>query len=142
MSQENVEIVRTLYEEFWKGNAPVVAPDEIERAFRDYLDEQFEVRLPPDYPEGEPVFRGREGFAQLSAMLGEAWGGWRLEQERFLDAGDRVVVFARILAEGGASGVPIELKTTHVWTVRTGRATSVHAYRDRSQALKAAGLRE
>jgi hypothetical protein len=34
--------------------------------------------------------------------------------ERFLDAGDHVVVFARIEAEGGASGVPIELETTHV----------------------------
>ena len=62
--------------------------------------------------------------------------------ERFLDAGDQVVVFARIVGRGKASGAPFELETTPVWTIRAGRAMSVHAYRDRSQALEAAGLRE
>jgi ketosteroid isomerase-like protein len=136
-----MEIVRSLYE-IGAGDWFSVAPDQMDRAFREYIDEQCEFRLPPDYPEGEPVFRGRAGFDELMAMLGEAWGKWRLEPERFLDAGDRVVVFVRILAEGGASGAPIELDTTHVWTVRGARATSMHAYRDRSHALEAAGLRE
>jgi uncharacterized protein len=140
MSKENVEIVRSLYE---TGMLVTAGPAEIERIFRDYpVDEQFELRLPPDYPEGEPVFRGRAGMAQVLAMLRDTWSEWRQEPERFLDAGDRVVVFLRIVAEGGASGVPIEFETTHVWTVRTGRATSMHAYRDRSEALEAAGLRE
>src|SRR6266508_4241462 len=137
MSQENVDLVRNLYAlgDFLNPN-----PDEIDRAFRDYLDEQFELRLPPDYPEGEPVFRGREGLAQVTAMLQEAWREWRFEPERFLDAGERVVVFARIVGKGGASGLPFELETTHVWTIHAGRATSLLAYRDRSQALEAAGL--
>jgi ketosteroid isomerase-like protein len=140
MSRENVEVIRRLYE---TGVTPFdAAPDQINRIFRDYLDEQFEVRLPPDYPEGEPVFRGRDGAAELGAMLRATWGKWRLEPKRFLDAGDRVVVFVRILAKGGASGVPIEVETAHVWTIRGARVTSVHAYRDRSQALEAAGLEE
>jgi ketosteroid isomerase-like protein len=75
-------------------------------------------------------------------MLSETWREWHFEPERFLDAGDRVVVFARIVGKGGASGLPFELETTHVWTIRSGRATSMHAYRDRSEALEAAGLRE
>jgi ketosteroid isomerase-like protein len=75
-------------------------------------------------------------------MLADAWDEWRMQPGRFLDAGDRVVVFARLFVEGGASGVPVELETTHVWTVRQGRATSLHAFRDRSQAIEAAGLSE
>ena len=141
MSQENVEVVRTLYE-IGAGDWFSAAPAEIDRAFREYVDEQFEARLPPDYPEGQPVFRGRDGFDEMTAMLAGAWGKWRLEPERFLDAGDRVVVFARIIAEGGTSGVPIEVETAHVWTIRGARAISMHAYRDRSQALEAAGLSE
>jgi ketosteroid isomerase-like protein len=139
MSQENVELVRNLYAlgDFLNPN-----PDEIDRALRDYLDEQFELRMPPDYPEGEPVVRGREGLAQVIAMLQEVWREWRFEPERFLDAGERVVVFARIVGKGGASGLPFELETTHVWTIRGGRATSMHAFRRRSDALEAAGLRE
>jgi ketosteroid isomerase-like protein len=138
MSRENVELVRNLYalELFLTAN-----PDAIDRAFRDYLDEQVEVHLPPDYPEGEPVFRGREGAAQIRTMLQEVWGEWRLEPERFLDAGDRVVVFARLVGKGGASGAPFEMETTHVLTIHAGRVASLHAYRDRSEALEAVGLR-
>jgi hypothetical protein len=139
MSRENVQLVRNLYE---LGDLLNPNPDEIDRVFRDYLDEQFEAHLPPDYPEGEPVFRGRDGVAQLSAMLREAWGEWHMEPERFLDAGDRVVVFARLMGRGGASGVPFELETAHVWTIDAGRATFMHAYRDRSEALEAAGVSE
>jgi ketosteroid isomerase-like protein len=139
MSEENVEVVRNLYA---LGDFLNLNPDAIDPAFRDYGDEQFEVHLPPDYPEGELVFRGREGLDQLSAMLKETWGEWRVEPERFLDAGNRVVVFARLVGKGGASGAPFELETTHVWTIHAGRAASVHVYRDRSEALEAAGLRE
>jgi ketosteroid isomerase-like protein len=138
VSRENVQIVRTLYE---LGGDPFnAAAGQVDQVFRDHLDEQFEVRLPSDYPEGEPVFRGRAGVEEMFAMLADTWGKWRFEPGRFVDAGDRVVVFVRILAEGGASGVPIERETTHVWTIRGGRAMSMHAYRNRSQALEAVGL--
>lgn len=110
--------------------------------FRDHLDEMFELRMPADYPEGEQVLRGREGLAQLGAMLRDAWGEWRFEPERLIDAGDRVVVLVRVVARGGASGVQVALETAHVVTVRDTRMASVRVYRDRAQALDAVGLRE
>ena len=115
---------------------------EMDRIFREYLDDDFEFRLPADYPEGEPVFRGRQGLDRLRAMLSETWREWHFEPERFLDAGSDVVVFARITGRGGSSGAPVELETTHVLTVKSGRAVSVHAYRDRAEALEAAGRSE
>jgi hypothetical protein len=42
-----------------------------DRAFHEYLDEEFELHLPPDYPEGELVFRGRDGVDQF-ALSGSA----------------------------------------------------------------------
>src|SRR5512144_3004176 len=128
MSEENVELIRSLYTEIdAMGDDPSsVPPDVIDRVFRDYYDEHFEARFPPDYPEGEPAFRGREGRAEMIAMVADTWGKYRFEPQRFLDAGDPVVVFLRILAEGGASGVPVEFETTQVWTARRGRATSMH----------------
>ena len=50
------------------------------------------------------------------------------------------MVFVRVVAEGSASGVPIELPDAHVVTIRDGRITSSRVYRDRSKALEAAGL--
>jgi ketosteroid isomerase-like protein len=138
MSQENVELVRSVYALIPLGMR--TPPDQVERLFHDYLDQHFELHLPPDYPEGAPVFRGREGMAQFIAMLRESWSDWRFETEEFLDADERVIVSGRILARGGASDVPIKLETTHVWTAHAGRATSLQVYRDRSEALEATGI--
>lgn len=137
MSAENVELVRAVYE---LGDFLNPTPEQLDRAFRDHLDIEFELRLPGDYPEGEPVFRGREGIAEAGAMFRATFSRWQFDPHEFLEAGDRVVVFAHVHGEGEASGVPIEFETTHVWTVRGGRALSVHAFRDRAQALKEAGL--
>jgi ketosteroid isomerase-like protein len=139
VSAENIELARRVYLE---GDLLQTTSEQIDRLFREHLDEDFEFRLPGDYPEGEPVFRGRAGVDQLVAMLSETWSEWQFEPERFLDAGNQVVVFARIVGRGKASGAPFELETTHVWTIRAGRAMSVHAYRDRAQALEAVGSRE
>ena len=79
-------------------------------------------------------------MARYAAMLRDTWSEWRFEPERFIEAGDRVVVFQRVVATGRASGAPIELTSTQVVTVRDGRMTSSCVYRDRAEALKAAGL--
>jgi hypothetical protein len=75
MSQENVELVRRFYA--WLPGLRGVDPAEdraaLDRAFREYLDAEFETRLPGDYPEGEPVFRGREGLARYVAMPGRSF---------------------------------------------------------------------
>jgi ketosteroid isomerase-like protein len=144
VSRENVELVRRAYE--WIPDLGNVDPDDLEarldRVFRDYLDENFEFRLPAGYPEGEPVFRGRNGLVQLAAVFRDAWSQWRFEPERFVDAGESVVVLMRVIATGGASGVPIEVESAHVVTIRDRRIISSRVYHDRSDALKAVGLEE
>src|SRR5690349_5165877 len=121
---------------------PADDPAFADRAFDVFLDEGYELQLPGGYPEGEPVFRGREGLAQMAAMLRGAWSEWRFEVERFLDAGDRVVVFVRVIARGRGSGVPIELPDAHLVTLRGRRIACTRVYRDRAEALKAVGLEE
>ena len=139
MSQENVEIVRRFY-----AAAPDVADvDEalIDRVFGNYFDDQWEMRMPAEYPEGDQVFRGPAGFAQFTAMTREAWASWRFEVERFFDLGDRVLVFVLVVAQGEASGVPVALETAHVQTLQDGRIVRTEVYRKRPDALEAVGLR-
>ena len=135
----NVDIVRELYD---LGSLLEAEPEVVNRLGGEYADDEFEVHLPADYPEGEQVFRGREGMTALTAALRELWSEWRFVPERFLDAGDHLLVFALLIARGHESGVPIELETTHVWTFRDGQATAMRVYRDRAEALEAVGLRE
>ena len=63
----NIEPVRRWYALLASlgGTGPNDDSAFVDRVFGDYLDEEYELRLPGGYPEGEPVFRGREGFAQL-----------------------------------------------------------------------------
>jgi ketosteroid isomerase-like protein len=138
----NLDLVRSVYRRRAFGSAD--SNDDqafFDRIWRDYLDEEFEYRGTGGYPEGELVFGRREGLAQLRAMLLDAWAEFRFEPERFIGAGEQVVVFVRFAGRGRASGVPIELPVAHVWTIRDGRLKSCRAYRDRSAALEAVGLR-
>ena len=143
MSEEDVELVRRWLA--WLPDLRDLEPADddavADRALRDYLDESFELHLPADYPEGEHIFRGREGILQYSEWLRSVWAEWRFEPERFIDTGDYVVVFLRIVARS-TSGLPLDVASTQVVTIRDGRIASIHAYRDRSQALKAAGLQD
>jgi ketosteroid isomerase-like protein len=144
VSREDVELVRRVYEvdgPFW---LPLSADEEdalLDRLFGgDFYAEQFEVLMPPDYPEGAQVYVGRRGMARLIAMLRDSWTAWRFEPERFIDAGEHVVVLIRVVAEGEHSGLAAVQETAHVWTARGGRLTSIQIYRDRAQALEATGL--
>jgi ketosteroid isomerase-like protein len=142
MSRDNVEIVREI---FATESADLLAPGSLEAfrgAFGDLLADDFEIRWPATWPEGEQVFRGQEGAAEISAMLGDSWAEWRVAAERFLDAGDRVVVFVRIRAQGVASGAEVEFERAQVWRLRDGRAVSMEIYVDRAEAVEAVGLRE
>ncbi|MGZ5313469.1 MAG: nuclear transport factor 2 family protein [Solirubrobacterales bacterium] len=134
MSEENVDVVRKLYELF--------ARRDLDAAFPDYADPSIELRVPPLYPDTPEVFRGREGIERWIAMIDEVWAEWRFELERYLEAGSTVVVLARLIAEGGSSGIHLEREVAHLWTFEGGRATSIRVYLNQAEALGAAGLRE
>ena len=132
MSQENVEIARKLYEFF--------ASRELAAAFPDYADPDLELRVPPVYPDAPEVFRGREGIEAWTAMVDEVWAEWAFEPQRYLDAGPTVVVLARLVAKGSASGVHLERDVAHLWTFEHGCATSIRVYLDQAEALEVAGI--
>jgi ketosteroid isomerase-like protein len=143
VSQENVELVRRYFA--WLHELPGRDPANdhilLDRAFRDYLDPEVEVRL-LYYPETS-VYEGREGIRRYIARIRDSWSQWRFDPpERLVDAGDRVVVFLRVAGQGSTSGVPVEVKIAVVVTARDGRITSFWGYADRSEALKAVGLEE
>ena len=113
--------------------------DDYDDGYSDCFDEAFELVLPPGYPEGEQVFRGRTGLKRWIEGIREIWDEWRMEQERFIPAGDRVVVLIHILARGHLSGVGLDRETAHIWSVADGRVTRCEVYFDRSEALDEVG---
>ena len=145
MSREDVDLVSRLYAEEGPFSLPLSRGEEaalLDRTFARFYDEQLVIRMPSDYPEGEQVFVGRGGMAEVIALLRDSWTTWRFEAEEFAETGHCVVALIRVTAEGEASGLPVVQETAHVWTVRNGRLASIQVYRDRAQALEAVGLSE
>jgi ketosteroid isomerase-like protein len=134
MSEQNVDVIRKLYEFFDSRD--------LEPAFPDYAHPDIELRVPPLYPDTPEVFRGREGVERWIAIIDEVWAEWRFEPERYLDGGSTVVVLTRLIAEGRTSGVHLEREVAHLWTVEAGCATSIRVYLNQAEALEAAGLSE
>ena len=113
MSQENVEIVRGLYEKWGKGDL---------RAGAEFYDSRVLLiplaRLPDS---GEALYVGPEGIREFMHELAECLGEPHSPAEEIIEAGDSVVVTARQRGVGKESGVPSELSDDDVWTFR-GRA--------------------
>jgi ketosteroid isomerase-like protein len=78
-------------------------------------------------------------WAAIVEWLG-AWEKVRVEAERIVDLGDKVLVLSRQSGRGKRSGVPVNIKSSDIFTVRGGRIVRWELYVDRAEGLRAAGL--
>jgi ketosteroid isomerase-like protein len=70
----------------------------------------------------------------------EAIDNFRTEPFEFLDAGDEVVAGLIHRGRGEGSSAAVEMREWNVFVIREEKIVSVHEYRDREEALEAAGL--
>jgi ketosteroid isomerase-like protein len=132
------ELVRDAYR--FIDDVQVGRRHDYEDGYSECFDEAFELSLPPTYPEGEQIFRGRSGLKRWIKSITEIWEEWRLVPERLDVAGDQVVVLIRVIARGHLSGVRLDRETAHIWSIADGRVTRCEVYFDRSEALDAVSL--
>jgi ketosteroid isomerase-like protein len=89
------------------------------------------------------TYRGYDGLHQYFADMRDAWDEFHRDIEGVTDAGnDQVVVFFHLHGTARASGIPVDERVTTVFRLREGRLHRMVVYRDRDEALEAAGLRE
>jgi ketosteroid isomerase-like protein len=145
MSRENVEFVKILQP---SGVDLVEIFAEGVNEFPDDVDPEafvsdFESRVFPGVPGMEqPLARGVDGLVAMWREWLTPWASFRLDAERFIDAGDDVVVFARVQSRTARDDVLVEHSPTAVWSIRDGKVVSIHFYLDRAEALEAVGLSE
>jgi uncharacterized protein len=132
MSQENVEIVRRGYEAFDRGDIQTVLS---------LMDSEIETRVDRAFPEWEP-FYGRDGFMSFLQAWLEPWETYRVQVDKLIDAGERVLVAATEFGRSKDTGFDVEQRSYHVWTLKDGRAVRLDSFFEWSEALEAAGLSE
>jgi len=105
------------------------------------LDPEIEWRL-PDSGMNTGTYRGHQGIRDLLESYLEAFEHFSIELEQSFEAGDQVVVFVRASARGRTSGIDVETRPAHLWTMRAGKALRMEVFPEREQALEAAGIGE
>jgi ketosteroid isomerase-like protein len=131
MSQENVEVVRT-------------AVDAINRQDFDTFSGTWTPDAELDWSRAVGPLHGVWGFDRMRWFwdeLMDPWESTRIELERVIDAGDRVVA-TQTAHLRGRDGIELKARVTQVWTIRDGRIARVCLYQDERQALEAVGLSE
>jgi uncharacterized protein len=137
MSQENVEIVRALYEAWARGDF-WAHPEAFTPGVRS-------ARVMGADAEGTGLsgeWEGIDGLIANTRLWLEAWNDLRVEAEELIDAGDRVVVLTRQTGTAKASGISLDREFADVWEIRDGKVVEVRFYWNRAEALEAAGLSE
>ena len=131
MSQENVDVVRSLFSGFQqRGPAGVF----------DTLSSEVEWQVRPDLPDSQ-TYRGHEGMRELFATFDEVLDEQWYSPLEFISVGDLVVVPLRGGGRGKTSGVTVEeTEETWVFTVRHGAISLVREYATKEAAIQAAGL--
>jgi ketosteroid isomerase-like protein len=128
VSSENVEIVRRSFERFVETGVPDWEATHAEVLVVDH-----------DIMDGTE-YRGLEGVRRWVGDWSSAWSSFTMDPERFIDAGEYVVVIVQMKATGAASGIEIERQDGIVYRVRDGRVSRIDYFNSAAQALEAAGL--
>ena len=132
MSQENVGIVRQVYEAFNRGDWDAV--------YRDFAGDA--EMTTPSRGLDAGMFRGREeGQAYWEDFLGP-YEAVTTEPVEFFESGDQLLVFIRTRARPKGSSAEVEFGTGHLWTIRDRTVVSLRIFPEREKAFEAAGLRE
>ena len=136
MSQENVEIVRHIYEAASRRDSDAVLaaydPDVEWDVSRSRM-----ARL-----VGEGFYRGHDGLRRFFRAYHDAWADMSYRFDELIDAGDKIVSVDIEQARGQLSGADVEMTQYGVWTVRDGKVIRAAWFSNREEALEAAGLSE
>jgi len=105
------------------------------------FDAQIEWTEPAEFPGGGN-YHGREAVKRYLAQSRSSWAEGSSEPERFITAGNCIVVFVHVRARSKGSNQWNEVRLADVYTIRDGQPVEMHAFADRKKALRWAGVKD
>ena len=133
MASANMELVQGIYAAFGRGDVPAVL------GAMDPAIEGNEAEGNP-YADGNPYVGPQAVLEGVFARLVSEWDGFSAHPERFLDAGDTVVMLGRYSGTCKATGRTQSPQVVHVWTLANGKAVRFQQYADTAHIRQVMGL--
>ena len=136
MSQENVEIVRSLFEAFNQGDIG---------AGTKLIDEGvvFDLRgMELENEDFARVYFGPEAARDFWREWLPAWNDMQVEVRWIRGVGERVIAWIHQRQVGRSSGLPVEFYAAWDFLFRDGKIVRMAFFRDERKALETLGLSE
>jgi ketosteroid isomerase-like protein len=126
MSQENVQLIRGLYEAFGTGDIAAVLGQ---------MDQTIEWREAENfiYADRSPYVGPQAILEGVFMRLGSEWTSFTVTPEEWLDAGHQVVVLGTYSGTNKATGSSVRAQFAHIWAVRGQRVVRFQQYTDTKQ---------
>jgi ketosteroid isomerase-like protein len=146
MSQENVEIVRSVSEPLVGINLAEI--DWGSEALHEILGRTYapDIELRTlDIPLGLDIndsYRGLDGLAEYLRAWLEPFSEYYVENLDYIEAGNCVLVPSRQRGLGRGSGTRTQIELTTLLELRDGKIARIHQFDTLDEALEAAGLSE
>jgi uncharacterized protein (TIGR02246 family) len=130
---DNAELVHRVFTAFTAGDM---------NTFMDLFTDDAVVQTDPSFPEGGTLV-GQEPIRRFHEGLQEGWhGGGEVIATDVRTAGDRVLATCDWTGTGEASGIQASSQWHIVVWVRNGQVARWQYFRERADALDAAGLQD
>jgi hypothetical protein len=130
VSQQNADLMKSLYAAFGRGDVPTVL-GAMDPAIVWNEAEGFPYADKNPYVGPQAVLEG------VFMRLGSEWDGFAVAVEEVHDAGDVVVATGRYGGAYKKTGTRIHAQFAHVWKLRGGKVVSFQQYTDTLQVTKA-----
>ena len=137
MSQENVDVVRRLFEAVESRDKATVLSLYHPDVELDGSRHRFAEIEPP------ATYRGHEGVQEFSRLYYGMWESFENHVDELIDAGEHVISVVTTRGRGRASGIDVEwANNVGLWTIREAKVARVVWFATLEDALDAAGLRK
>ena len=138
MSQENVEVVRRM----WEASNLLAIDADLHAWLSEFFDPEIEWHDAPSLP-GAAVYRGHDALRRHIEDYLDAWADSSVEIQEVRSVGDRVLTRGRYVGVGRQSGISLEDNVVMgVYDLRRGRVLRVRQFVGEAEALEAVGLSE
>jgi ketosteroid isomerase-like protein len=126
MSEENVQIIRDLYEAFGNGDVPGVLSK---------LANNIEWREADNfiYSDGNPYLGPTAVLEGVFMRFATEWDNFAAHADSIVGAGDHVIALGTYSGTYKKTGKSISAQMAHVWDIKDGRAVKFQQYTDTKQ---------
>jgi uncharacterized protein len=130
MSQENMGVIRGMYESFSKGDVTSVLGQ---------MHQNIEWREAENfiYADRNPYHGPQAVLEGVFMRLASEWADFRVMPEEWLDAGNHIVVLGTYSGRHQEAGREVRAQFAHIWGVTHGRVVRFQQYTDTKQFAEA-----